>query len=155
MSDQPNPTFREPDNYLRTALADLCDQYGIASVLYELGAKEAATFVSAVAPPVPAPPIHPPAHTRSRAGDPATSRAAARSLDPDRLGPVYRRILTILRGSEGLTDEDLHGRWTGPIVSMSGLRTRRAELVDAGLVRDSGRREKLRSGRQGIVWVVA
>jgi len=39
-----------------------------------------------------------------------------------------------------------------PSVSPSGLRTRRRELVDAGEVIDTGRREQLSSGRWATVW---
>jgi len=36
--------------------------------------------------------------------------------------------------------------------SESGFRTRCAELVDAGLVADSGQRETLASGRKAVCW---
>lgn len=36
--------------------------------------------------------------------------------------------------------------------SPSGIRSRRAELVELGMVRDSGRRERTLSGRRAIVW---
>jgi hypothetical protein len=41
-----------------------------------------------------------------------------------------------------------------PRQSESGLRTRRRELVDMGLVVDTGRTETLPSGRKAIVWGV-
>ncbi len=41
-----------------------------------------------------------------------------------------------------------------PDQSASGIRTRRNELVELGVIRDSGKREKLRSGRYGVVWEV-
>lgn len=42
-----------------------------------------------------------------------------------------------------------------PRASESGIRSRRAELVDRGLIKDSGAREKLESGRSAVVWQVA
>ena len=42
-----------------------------------------------------------------------------------------------------------------PMQSASGLRTRTKELVDIGLIRQSGRTVRLPSGRRGIVWVAA
>jgi hypothetical protein len=39
-------------------------------------------------------------------------------------------------------------------MSVSGARTRRSELVDVGMVEDSGRRELTQAGRQTIVWRV-
>ena len=37
----------------------------------------------------------------------------------------------------------------------SGLRTRRSELVDAGLVVDSGERKLTQNGAKSIVWRLA
>lgn len=95
---------------------------------------------------------------RARRTDPATSHAAARSVDPASLPHVKRVILSLLALEGGKTDEELaylwHERIADPI-SGSGLRTRRAELVDAGLVRDSGTRRAIASGRSAIVWEVA
>lgn len=42
-----------------------------------------------------------------------------------------------------------------PRASESGIRSRRAELVELGLVKDSGAREQLASGRKAIVWRLA
>ncbi len=59
-------------------------------------------------------------------------------------------------------DEDIAGWYVSvgsgngfPHQSPSGLRTRRKELVDAGLVVDTGRRGTLRSGRLSIIWAAA
>jgi hypothetical protein len=50
------------------------------------------------------------------------------------------------------TDEQLVACLSGQM-SASGARTRRAELVRAGLVRDSGERRLNSSGRKVILWV--
>lgn len=42
-----------------------------------------------------------------------------------------------------------------PRASLSGIKTRRKELVVRGLVIDTGQRQKLASGRNAIVWRVA
>jgi hypothetical protein len=38
------------------------------------------------------------------------------------------------------------------IVTESGVRSRRSELVQVGLVRDTGERVRLATGRNAIVW---
>jgi hypothetical protein len=84
----------------------------------------------------------------------------ARNTDPDtsRQGPKTVRIaghrlevLALLR-QRPRTDEQLVACLSGQM-SASGARTRRAELVRAGLVRDSGERRLNSSGRKVILWV--
>lgn len=61
------------------------------------------------------------------------------------------RILNALvHNASGMTDEELQA-----LLDMPGNseRPRRRELERKGLVRDSGRRRQVRSGRQAIVWV--
>lgn len=87
----------------------------------------------------------------ARITDPETSHAAASSVTNVR--QVQRFILAALSGGS-MTDEQV-ARWFDAMditVSDSGLRTRRAELVRMGLVVDTGQRERLASGRRGIVW---
>lgn len=103
------------------------------------------------------------AHARTT--DPVTSHDAARVLTADDLRPRQRAVLLLLREAPGHFDDliDRNARnvnrralndgvddW--PKQSDSGLRTRVSELVDAGLARDSGRKVRLPSGRQAIVW---
>lgn len=66
-----------------------------------------------------------------------------------------RRIVAnaIRRSRHGLTDEEL-GLPTWLDVHHNALRARRGELVKMGLVRDSGRTRKTRSGRAAIVWEI-
>ena len=92
----------------------------------------------------------------ARRNDPSTSWAAAYSVG--NLQPTQLMILRLLSYQAG-TDEDLANGYQllvnnqlAPQVSPSGLRSRRSELVDQGLVFDSGLRATLASGRKAIVW---
>jgi hypothetical protein len=106
----------------------------------------------------------------TRGGDPQTSHDAGRSVsavtmktlhlwwlrhldrtrhhDPDQLtiegNPIGYRA----------TDEGARHFYSGPTVSDSGFRTRRAELVHAGLVQDSGLRYRIGTGRLAIAWEI-
>lgn len=95
----------------------------------------------------------------SRETDPDTSRQAAASLSAERMRETQRVIVDILDRFGPACDEDiavyarqLESLGEAPKQSPSGLRSRRAELVAAGIVRDSGDRTKTSSGRQTIVW---
>lgn len=90
---------------------------------------------------------------RARLTDPETSHAAASSVSE--IAHTHKIIVTLLRLDGPQTDEELLLLWNDRIakrISPSGLRTRRSELVDRGLVRDSGSRRALSSGRKAIVW---
>jgi len=84
-----------------------------------------------------------------------TSVAAKKSLKTKNIEEVRRNILMILK-RKPMVDWDMidayKERKRAPKASQSGLRSRRAELVKIGLVRDSGKRAQLRSGRYAIVW---
>ena len=99
----------------------------------------------------------------ARRTDPSTSHEAARSVH----GLTERReaVLRILRERGPMTDsrmvaayleerdqDPLAREW--PQQSVSGLRTRRAELVDDGLVVPVGE-SRTPAGRRAIVWGVA
>lgn len=88
---------------------------------------------------------------RARRGDPETSHAAAAGVKDLRLS--QSRVRWVLRYVGPLTDE---GIWphVSNWMSQSGARTRRAELVDLGLVEDSGVRNKTHCGRKSIVWQI-
>jgi hypothetical protein len=82
-----------------------------------------------------------------------TSQAAAEAIAPvaGRLRRrVYEHLLSV--GVAGCTDEEGIAALG---MSASTYRPRRIECVEAGLVRDSGRTRKTKSGRQAVVWVVA
>lgn len=78
-----------------------------------------------------------------------TSIAAAQVILP-KAGTLRRMVydLIVLRGNAGATDDELQ-RWG---LDPSTERPRRCELVEAGLVEDSGHRRKTRSGRLAVVW---
>ena len=80
----------------------------------------------------------------------ATSIDAAERALPN-AGTMRWRVLAQLKQwrSTGGTDEELQ-RELG--MDASTERPRRIELVEAGLVRDSGRVRKTRSGRNATVW---
>ena len=96
-------------------------------------------------------------YKRTRKTDPETSLAAAASVKE--LTKKQEAVLELLRIYGPFTDElmvkaYLQGVDDGRLLyqSTSGLRTRRSELVRRGLVRDSGERRQLVSGRMAIVW---
>lgn len=80
-----------------------------------------------------------------------TSEAAAEAIKPHRVAQ-WRKIhdRLVLAGWDGLTDQEIqHATNLDP----STERPRRGELVDAGLIYDSGRKRRTLSGRRAIVWV--
>jgi hypothetical protein len=94
----------------------------------------------------------------ARLTDPQTSHDAADAVE--NVSATQSAILLILAFAK--TDQDLvdayysmAGAGLAPNASPSGIRSRRAELVKRGLVVDSGRRVKLASGRQAVLWQVA
>jgi len=79
----------------------------------------------------------------------ATSREAA---DLVRRAPTLRQQVLraiVASGRRGMTDEELQEELH---INPSTQRPRRIELVDAGLVVDSGQTRPTRSGRQAVVW---
>ncbi|MDR7496819.1 MAG: hypothetical protein QN174_07670 [Armatimonadota bacterium] len=95
----------------------------------------------------------------ARRTDPDTSHEAAASLPAQQVRASQEAVLDCLRRYGAMTDEQIAARYEAsrrqygwPAQSPSGLRTRRAELVDQGLVEDSGLRRELASGRRAIVW---
>ncbi len=89
---------------------------------------------------------------RARVSDPVTSHEAAASVDDVTATQEY--VLKALRKAR--PDVELVEAYRkfkrAPRASESGIRSRRAELVDRGLVIDTGRRVRLESGRYAIVW---
>ena len=93
-----------------------------------------------------------PDQAHARKTDPSTSHAAAASMKPAKLAHQRRLVYETLKARGPMTDWDLVNCLPGE--SPSGVRTRRKELASAGLVCDSGGKQRLPSGRAAIVWRV-
>lgn len=89
---------------------------------------------------------------RARKTDPQTSKDAAKSVK--NITETQRAILKVL--VKPATDVDLVRLYkkvpSAPRASESGIRSRRSELVELGLVKDTGFRQQLESGRYAILW---
>ena len=95
---------------------------------------------------------------RARNTDPVTSHQAAATITRSAVTETQQRIIETLQTHGPLTDEQLCQRIAADLakpVSVSGVRTRRSELVTDGRVIDTGQREQTRSGRNAIVWGLA
>ena len=95
---------------------------------------------------------------RARNTDPQTSHDAAESVK--RIDEQRRAILALLEGTP-MCDEKLieqYGlvwkREGYPAPSPSGIRTRRHELVERGLVEATDYKERMKTGGWGRVWRV-
>lgn len=89
-------------------------------------------------------PGSPPAQAHS-----PTSIEAAERIAPDALTLRDLVLAEIIRRG-GATDEEIAGELA---LNPSTSRPRRIELVEAGLVRDSGQTRKTASGRAAVVWI--
>lgn len=90
----------------------------------------------------------------ARKTDPLTSHEAAATVHPSTIKVLRAGILAIL-STGPKTDAEIGIEWDEGwlnFASPSGLRTRRKELVDEGLVIDTGQRQQLPSGRWATVW---
>jgi len=89
---------------------------------------------------------------RARKTDPQTSHDAAESVT--NLTQTQATILRVLKRPR--TDAQLVEAYRklkrAPLASESGIRSRRAELVEKGLVADSGDRALTPFNRRSIVW---
>lgn len=87
----------------------------------------------------------------ARTTDPQTSHDAARSVTNIR---ALKQVITELLNTP-MTDPELLLRIRyrySMLVTESGVRSRRSELVKAGQVKDTGARKQTSSGRLAIVW---
>jgi len=90
----------------------------------------------------------------TRTLDPATSHNAEKSVTG--LAETYRLMLAAFAKHGGMNDQSLielwHSQPSWKRVSDSGIRSRRSELTAQGIIQDSGKRQKMASGRMSIVW---
>lgn len=81
-----------------------------------------------------------------------TSQAAHIAARPKKGTLRYKVWALILgTGNTGATDEEMQIRMG---ISGDTQRPRRYELVEAGFIKDSGRRRKTTNGKEAIVWVI-
>lgn len=97
----------------------------------------------------------PKAHARN--SDPTTSHEAAASVRNLTLSQAH--ILALYHELGDMTDGDLIHHYNDmvdggdyPPLSVSGIRTRRSELVIRGRLTDTGRRALTDAGRRTIIW---
>lgn len=92
----------------------------------------------------------------ARRTDPATSHAAAAGISADDIRSTQQEVLLLLLDAPA-ADHQLQERAEarGIVQSPSGLRTRRSELAELGLVEDTGERTE-RTPRHGpsTVWAL-
>lgn len=93
-------------------------------------------------------------HTRHRLGDPDTSVEAAEAVSP-RIRDLQKKVLRFAEiNPDGFTDRDLEAHF---LDSGSTYRTRRSELTEMGMIRDSGERRAYGpngTGRRHIIWQI-
>ena len=94
---------------------------------------------------------------RARRTDPETSHAAAQSVS--NLTQTQQGIYFVLKHRGSRTDEEIEAkygevreRFDFPLASPQGLRSRRAELVALGWVKDSGVTRPTKYGNDSVVW---
>lgn len=93
---------------------------------------------------------------RARNTDPVTSHEAADSVkDVTATQSYILRVLEKRPRTDGELIEAYRNYKNAPMASESGIRSRRAELVERGLVSDTEERKVLPSGRRSIVWGVS
>jgi hypothetical protein len=94
-----------------------------------------------------------PLYTRARKRDMKTSKMAANGLD---LSKGQKRVMIAFRSRPPMTDEELIVtlQELGLPLTPSGARSRRAELVKKGAIKDSGQRRAGQTGNMMTVWEV-
>jgi len=81
----------------------------------------------------------------------ATSYAAAVEI-LETADTLRAKVYRFIRDAGHATDEQIQD---GLTMNPSTQRPRRIELLEAGIIRDSGRKAKTKSGRDAVVWELA
>lgn len=149
------PTFAIPESVRRQIEEAEAEERRERSEARAAGAAAAARRLGVSPLASPAAPVgdQPP---RARTTDPVTSHLAAASVE--NLTESQNAVLWMVKSLGPLTDEALVTYYAGrmgrpgfPNQSPSGIRTRRHELTEAGLVEGSGV-GSTRSGRKAVLW---
>ena len=93
----------------------------------------------------------------ARRTDPETSKLAAASISAQRITETQLNVLLCVSWSISMADATLVERFEDYwpyLASQSGIRSRRADLTAAGLIKDTGERIKLRGNRSHILWAI-
>lgn len=144
MTDQPDLDFTPPENPIHQWACGHCGQpkpneAGTCSHCGEFPTRNCPSFA----------PIVPQAHARKTDGQ--TSRDAAASVKD--ISETQEQILRILRALGPQTDEEIQLAFVG-YCSPSGLRSRRAELVRLGKVRQNAREGRTAANRTCAIWEI-
>lgn len=128
----------------------LRDQDGLDALLIQLVLKD----FEYVPPQTPMKDISKTVKEIVRRRDPGTSWEAAWSIASEKRQLLFRQIYAVLTTYGPMTDDEIRAEFERRNLahSASGLRTRRAELVEAGWVRDSGERRLSANGHPATVW---
>src|ERR1700761_9693492 len=82
--------------------------------------------------------------------NPATSKDAYESLDPENIREVYKKIVAALREIKQGTYEDIANKIR---LKPEQVWKRMSEAHRLGFVERTGKRKKMASGREGFIWV--
>jgi hypothetical protein len=94
-------------------------------------------------------------HATARSTDPETSHESAEAFTEQRLTEIQTAVFELFTVRRRLTDEEIEDALSVKYPAFSTLRKRRTDLVQMGLIRDSGERRFNRNRRRMIVWEIA
>lgn len=94
-------------------------------------------------------------HGASRVTDPETSKEAGRAMSGPKLTEIKLAVMQFFRDFGPGTDSDLELALGVKYPGFSTLRKRRGELVQAGLLRDTGKTKPNGAGHNMKVWSIS